>query len=263
MNKRTGAIPTLLLVGLVALQTRDAMAVLITPGLSRVRTTSQMGTPLETVEDIDTQTGTTGPLSAGVVHTKNALTHDLDGWAVFSNPTAGTVNLSYIRSDTATFGTGIIFGGESLFRYEFNVDEPTTVVVDYDMLGTSDVTTLGFTGIQVNPWYAMQGFRVTVNGVSNYVNWMLDAGGSPPWSNDPMPYAGTYLYNIPAGNSYLEISVAASSDGNQGQGTRTMVGTLDFQIGPVVPEPSSLVLFGLGGLLCLRHVVRRRKHHAR
>ncbi len=228
-------------------------AVTLTPGLSRVRTTSQLGTPLETLEDIDSQTGTTGPLAAGVVHSKNALTHDLDGLAVFSNPTAGTVNLSYIRSDSATFGTGIIFGGESLFRYQFNVDQPTTVVVDYDMLGTSNVN-----GNQVNPWYAMQGFRVTVNGQSNYVNWTLDAGPLPPWSNDPMPYAGTYLYNIPAGNSYLEISVAASSSGNQGQGTRTMEGVFDFQIGPAVPEPSSLTLIGLGalGLLC---IARRRR----
>ncbi|MBL9125581.1 MAG: PEP-CTERM sorting domain-containing protein [Planctomycetaceae bacterium] len=222
-----------------------AQAVIVTPGLSRVSAISQMEIPVVTVQQNDTQVGTVGPLSAGVVQSKNALTHDVDGAAVFSNATAGIVYMSYIRSDSATFGTGINFGGESRFRYEFHVDQPTTVVINYDMLGTSDVTTVGFNGIQVNPWYAMQGFRVTVNGISNYVNWTVDAGFRP-WSNDPMPYAGTYLYNIPAGNGYLEFSLAASSSGNQGQGTRRMVGDLAFQIGPAVPEPSSFALAALG-----------------
>lgn len=235
-----------------------ASATIITPGLSRVYVQSQMGTPLITVSDIETQVGTLSSLSANVAQSGSpsggpaTLHTSLNSWSAFDNVSKGTAYLNFTRTST-TLSTGMIWGGYARFRYEFHVDAPTTVTVDYDMLGSSTVDPN-----VTNPWNAMQGFRTSVNGTSYYVNWFTGTFSFPPHLPSPRPYAGTYVYAIPAGHSFLEIEVSAGSSAHSGQGTRLMEGTFEFQIGEaVVPEPSTGLLAGVGAVLALAAAGRR------
>ncbi len=207
----------------------------IVPGLSRVTTTSQIGTPLVTVSDVDSQTGTLGSLSANVAQSgagaASTLSHDLAAAAVFASAASGTVDLHYVRSDTKLFGTSAIFGGVSEFRYEFVVSAATTVSVDYDVIGTESNPG--------NSWFAMQGFDVEINGQKQSVNFSL-MFLLPPKPFSPQDFQGTFTFAIPAGSHALVLRDAASASGNQWDGVRTMVGRLGWRIG----EPVALADLG-------------------
>ena len=211
---------------------------LVVPLASKLQANSSMGLfqPFPEVNDLAAQGGALAPLAAGVVQTDSVhgtLTHVIDGAAQFAGPRSGTVDLSYVRTDTKTNGTSVNFGGSVLFRYDFHVDVPTTLTVDWDVLATES-----FPG---NSWWALQGFDVVVNGSQEDIcfscMWFL-----PPKPSSPQALQGTFTFALPAGDGYLEICDGSAATGNQYASVRTSVGRFGWRIGP----PVELLDLGFG-----------------
>lgn len=238
IHHHVAALVTCLGVGACAMfAPADARAASVTPGLSRVSAQAQMGTPLVTVFDSDQQSGTLTPLAVDVEQTGGSagtLSLDVDSAVHFTSANSGLVTQRHVRADSRTNGTGVIWGGVARFRYEFSVDAATTVVIDYDALGTSNVA---FDALR---WSGMQGFTVSVNHDTRALNWsLIDLQAFPNTPASPLPLTGQFAWNIGPGDGFIEIQLAASSSASNGGGTRLMQGSFAFQIGdaPVTPIP--------------------------
>ena len=219
---------------------------LVTPIFSEVSSNVEVGNG--DMFDVDNQFTTLNSLTTTASVSQGSMGVDIDSIASWSGPNLGSVMMNQSRQ----YGPSVNFSGESLFQYDFTVSEATELIIDYDFWGT---TTSNSTNGNI-AWWAMQGYRITVDGVPAEFNFM-STGGFPFNLPSPIHFNGQLQYALDPGDHRIAMRLYGGASGEQ-PGNRSMSGGINFQIGDAaIPEPSSVfVVLGVSTVLMHRRKLR-------
>jgi hypothetical protein len=221
-------------------RTIPAGAAFVTPVSSSIQlnATAGAGDGLFTSSNSQSQGGTINALGVSIGATAtfdNASVTTTNGatanWTDSDNGTVSFTNVGW-SAQSVTSGSGLASVDGTGWTYQFVAVASGFFALNYDVT-TSGTNTFGLNGF-------------------NFI-WSGPGDGATIAANS----SGVLTRNVAAGTTYtVELTENANISGILGTRTAVMDGTFTFH---VVPEPSSLVLLGVGGLVPIGYSLCRRK----